>query len=135
MTAGQRTSDPIDQLGLVLSALKNRNERAALLFDPPGYALRKGLRLDPGFAEVLRAETRKINDRLFDLARQHGVVVPRIDDPRRVWPTELIPDFDIQHLPAMMVVTAAVCDAAILVLAVAEVYQTTSWRTAALGRD
>jgi hypothetical protein len=133
--AGQRTSDPIDQLRVVLGALKNRNERAALLFDPSGYALRIGVRLDPGFAEALRAETRKINDRLFDLARQHSIAVPRIDDPR-VRPPELNPDFDrIPILPAMMVITDAVSDTAILVLAVAEVYQATSWRTTALTRD
>jgi hypothetical protein len=51
----KRSSDPLDQIALVLRAIKDPRETAHLVFDPHRYAAKNGIRLYRGF-EGLRGE-------------------------------------------------------------------------------
>jgi hypothetical protein len=126
---GKKFSDPVDQIALVLRAIKDPQERANLLFDPHQYAAKNRIQLDPGFTEALRGESARLNQKLIDAEDTFGISLPRIDDPR----TENLPSFTIRPgevaiLPALAAVAAVVEAAALVVIAVTEVYQATKFR-------
>jgi hypothetical protein len=133
----KKFSDPVDQIALVLRAIKDPQERANLLFDPHRYAANNRIRLDPGFTEALRTEVARLNQSLVDTEDKSGITLPRIDDPR----IESLPSFTVRPgevaiLPAIAVIAAEVSAvaavveaAALVVIAVTEVYQATKFRT------
>jgi hypothetical protein len=127
----KKFSDPVDQIALVLRAIKDPQERANLLFDPHRYAAKNRIRLDPGFTEALRSEVARFNQSLVDAEDKIGITLPRIDDPR----IESLPSFTIRPgevaalpLAAIVAVAEVVSAVAIVVIAVTEVYQATKFR-------
>jgi hypothetical protein len=125
----KKFSDPVDQIALVLRAIKDPQERANLLFDPHRYAAKNRIRLDPGFTEALRSEVARFNQSLVDAEDKIGITLPRIDDPR----IESLPSFTIRPgevaiLPVIAAVATVVEAAALVVIAVTEVYQATKFR-------
>jgi hypothetical protein len=131
----QQTSDPVDQIAVVLSAVKDPNERAALLFDPQGYAAQRGVRLDTAFTDAIRAEVASINQRIYELGQSGGVGLPRIDDPRAIASAQTltIRPGEVAILPVLAAAAAVVEAAALVVIAVTSVYQATKWRAASPG--
>jgi hypothetical protein len=132
----KKFSDPVDQIALVLRAIKDPQERASLLFDPHRYAANNRIRLDPGFTEALRSEVARLNQSLVDTEDKSGITLPRIDDPR----TQSLPSFTIRPgevaalpLAAIVAVAEVVSAVAIVVIAVTEVYQATKFRTSQAG--
>jgi hypothetical protein len=131
--ANEKQSDPIDQIGMVLSAIKDPKERSELLFDPHGYSARRGVRLDPGFTDAIQIEVNNINRKLYSLEEELGVSITRINDPRAITSAQTltIRPGEVAILPLIVAVAEVVSAAAIVVIAVTEVYQATKWRTAA----
>lgn len=121
----EQHSSALDQIAFVLKAIQEPKERAALLTDPHRHATRNNIALDPGFVEALRNEVNKINDRLLDVEKTHGISVSSIADvsmqPFTVRPGE------VAVLPAVVAVAAVVSAAAAVVTAVTSVYQATKW--------
>jgi hypothetical protein len=125
----EKFSDPIDQIALVLGAIKDPQERAHLLFDPHRYAAKNRIRLDPGFTEALRGEVARLNQTLMDTEDKFGISLPRIDDPR----TESLPSFTIRPGEVATLPIAAICTIAEIIAAcvqiLAEMYATTKFRS------
>jgi hypothetical protein len=117
-------SPPLEQISLALRTFTDPAERAQFLIDPDGYAARSKVELDPGFVEAIQRQVMDLNRQFLDAETKLGISIPRINDQRVAFRTQ---PGEVAILPAVVAVAEVVSAAAIVVIAVTEVYQATKF--------